>query len=673
MLLKSLKLENIRSYRQNEVNFPPGTTLFEGDIGSGKTTILMAIEFALFGLGSEKAGALLRTGESKGTVNLCFEVDGGEYEIQRTLVKKGRLIQQKEGCIKSEDGVLYLPPSELKEKMLEILNFNEPPEPKAQSNIYRYAVFTPQEEMKAILFMRPDARLQTLRKAFRIEDYKIACDNSQSITTRTERRSSDLRARASDLNEKKSDLNSELQEILRYETELKDLLSQEQEFTKILKKMKEQRGSLKDEREKLSKVKGKIPELETKIKDQHENKAEFENSVESALKKIRELENELDELLKTQKPTDKSIDQLTEELKELKRRQLDLVKSQSTIETKIQDYLHVEKKGICPTCDREAEPTEFKVKIEQKRKENEKTADFLAQCNMDIENNQKLIERLRKYNEAQNKIEDYKIQKEEQQRIYEKNNLKAKNLSEEIETTNKRLEKSIEELKEFEKLTDELDKLDNEVDKADKSWREARDQVLIKKTKIEDDEKEADKLKKEIATMEESIIKSGFLSEYTIWLRDYFIPTVENIERHVLITINQEFNQLFQHWFSLLVEDPTKDARIDEEFTPIVEQDGYEQDIYYLSGGERTSVALAYRLALNILVRKVSTGMKSNLLILDEPTDGFSKEQLFKIQDILKELQCPQIIIVSHEKELESFADQVFRVTKLNGVSSIES
>ncbi|MBS7609652.1 SMC family ATPase, partial [Candidatus Bathyarchaeota archaeon] len=120
-----------------------------------------------------------------------------------------------------------------------------------------------------------------------------------------------------------------------------------------------------------------------------------------------------------------------------------------------------------------------------------------------------------------------------------------------------------------------------------------------------------------------------------------------------------------------LIEDPGKDARVDESFTPIVEQDGYEQDIEYLSGGERTSLALAYRLALNSLVRRTSMAMKSNVLILDEPTDGFSKEQLSKVRDILEELHCPQVILVSHEKEMESFADQVFSVVKEGGESKI--
>jgi exonuclease SbcC len=122
----------------------------------------------------------------------------------------------------------------------------------------------------------------------------------------------------------------------------------------------------------------------------------------------------------------------------------------------------------------------------------------------------------------------------------------------------------------------------------------------------------------------------------------------------------------------LLIEDPTKDANVDEDFTPSVRQDGYDQNVDFLSGGERTSIALAYRLALNSIVQQVSIGMKSNLLILDEPTDGFSKEQLYKVREILRELQCPQVVIVSHEAELESFASHIIRVKKIDGKSKVE-
>jgi len=63
--------------------------------------------------------------------------------------------------------------------------------------------------------------------------------------------------------------------------------------------------------------------------------------------------------------------------------------------------------------------------------------------------------------------------------------------------------------------------------------------------------------------------------------------------------------------------------------------------------------------------------LKSNLLILDEPTDGFSKTQLSKVRDVLQELKSQQIILVSHEKELETYVDNIFKISKDAGMSQI--
>jgi exonuclease SbcC len=180
-------------------------------------------------------------------------------------------------------------------------------------------------------------------------------------------------------------------------------------------------------------------------------------------------------------------------------------------------------------------------------------------------------------------------------------------------------------------------------------------------------------LEEAIKHAEEASDKAHRLDENQIWLEGYFAPTVSAMEKQVMASLNQEFDSAFKRWFAMLVGDPQKEVRIDESFTPTVTQDGYEQATEYLSGGERTGVALAYRLALNTLVQQVSTGMKSNILILDEPTDGFSKEQLGSVREVLDDVGCPQMVIVSHEKELESFADQIFRVTKSQGESHVES
>ena len=245
MIIKKLRLENIRSYKEQTIDFPLGKTLFEGDIGSGKSTILMAIEFGLFGLGSEKAGSLLRIGETEGSVSIIFESDGKEYTVQRRLVKKRNSFSQDDCALKTPDGLKPYSPGEIKEKVLEILNFNEPPDPKAQSVIYRYAIYTPQEEMKAILGLRPDTRLQTLRKAFRIEDYIISKENSKVLAgeIKSKNRRS-LSGAASDIPELESKMAELTTMIAEKSSQLAKLRKLHEEKLALLKDLAEKRDAL---------------------------------------------------------------------------------------------------------------------------------------------------------------------------------------------------------------------------------------------------------------------------------------------------------------------------------------------------------------------------------------------------------------------------------------------
>jgi exonuclease SbcC len=59
------------------------------------------------------------------------------------------------------------------------------------------------------------------------------------------------------------------------------------------------------------------------------------------------------------------------------------------------------------------------------------------------------------------------------------------------------------------------------------------------------------------------------------------------------------------------------------------------------------------------------------LLILDEPTDGFSSEQISKMRNILDEIKSDQLILVSHEEKIESFVENVLRFEKKDGKSMI--
>ena len=73
------------------------------------------------------------------------------------------------------------------------------------------------------------------------------------------------------------------------------------------------------------------------------------------------------------------------------------------------------------------------------------------------------------------------------------------------------------------------------------------------------------------------------------------------------------------------------------------------------------------------LLNQLPTGNFSSkdLIILDEPTDGFSEQQLDKMRDIFSELQSKQILLVSHEQKIEGFVDNIIRIKK-EGTSKVE-
>jgi exonuclease SbcC len=200
--------------------------------------------------------------------------------------------------------------------------------------------------------------------------------------------------------------------------------------------------------------------------------------------------------------------------------------------------------------------------------------------------------------------------------------------------------------------------------------------IAIQKRELEVKEEE---LTKAIKTLDEEIkrktqIKKDLkkLSEYNNWLDEYFLNLMNTMEKNVMLQVYREFNDLFEQWFNILIEDETINVRLDDEFTPVIEQNGYETTIDNLSGGERTAVALAYRLALNRVINDIIGQIKTkDILMLDEPTDGFSTEQLDKIRVVLEQLNIKQVIIVSHETKIESFVDNVIRINKNEHISEV--
>jgi exonuclease SbcC len=803
-------MKNIRSYDNNRIDFPLGTTLFEGDVGSGKSTILMALEFALFGLGNQKGDALLRKGSKKGSVILNFSVEGKEYQVKRSLVRNenNNSIRQDKGILGENGKKIQLSPSEIKEKILNILHFKEPLNPRAQSVIFRYAVYTPQEEMKFILSQKPDLRLETLRKAFGIEDYKIAQENAATISRLIKERISYLSGQTADLDEKKNQLTDLKEELQKNKDDLAKLSSGQKIIEAKLEEEKEKIDELEGIETELKQVKVEIPHIKKQIGDKGKICLRYKEEIQKAkeenhdkyqpkIKKLEEMkipstdpEDNLKNKVKFVKEKieeryglvsklsvlDESKERMEDELKENKDKkseelkqekhildkkleeQYELVNSHQSQLNKITERIikiktqkdEINKKlenldglgDLCPICgssldeehkkelknEREKEfkrlNSESKVLLDvkikgekeletfnKKYKSTEKDLrDLKLICNKINEYNiindgiksiktkvgkidedmelimgevgfedvnqylnhlETLFEKIKDYKRAQDELKNLKYYYVKNNDIITENTKNITFIEQEIKLLKENLVQAQNKVDKMSGVMGEIEKIKTSNKKTEKEFQDCNQKITTTKTLIKSYSADILKKEEEIHKKKGILKQLNNLKDYQTWLNDYLIPTLSIIEKHVMQNIHLEFDENFQKWLHILMDDPSKTGRINEEFTPIIEQDGFEQEINYLSGGEKTSVALAYRLALNNMVQKVSTGMESNLLILDEPTDGFSKEQLFKVREILNELECPQIIIVSHERELESFADNVFHIEKIDGISEV--
>ncbi len=106
MLITKVELKNIKNHTEASFSFQPGVVAICGPNGSGKTTILEAIAWALFDHLDYKRDDFLKRGTKRGQVVISFlsNLDGREYVVTRDTaggyfvydpVTKTRLVEQK--------------------------------------------------------------------------------------------------------------------------------------------------------------------------------------------------------------------------------------------------------------------------------------------------------------------------------------------------------------------------------------------------------------------------------------------------------------------------------------------------------------------------------------------------------------------------------------------------
>ena len=686
MLIKSVKLNNIRSYLSQGIEFPAGSTLLAGDVGSGKSSILLAIEFALFGIKRKhlSGSSLLRHGKKEGSVELNFEIGGKDIIVKRYL-KRGRDdIKQEAGYIVIDNRKTEGTAVELKSRILDLLGYPKELLAKSEDLVYRYTIYTPQEEMKQILTEDEEIRLNTLRRVFGIDKYKRVRENSQIIAKELKEKMAGMAAKTEDLEEKKRQKKEREHDTKEIDIRLEELMPKIKAIKTELKKKKEEIRVYEKDVEKLNALKSELSVLDAHLRNRLEQR---ETNKEEALrleKEISVLEKEIGDkkdirieaLLGDVKDRENAISFMEATIKEIAKKlnEFDVKKRYSnSIKEKIS------KMEKCPTCEQDV-GEEYKKNILKREGKNIAELEDSIKMHQGQEKaaNLKLEELKKELKELKEKERALSIIKIRLENLKEKAAHRSK-----LEEMQEKLKKDIGSINSKKIMLNEEIKKYLEAEKNLLKEKEMLDEISGKERKLEIDEAALKKekegiakltavLESEIKEKEESKKSLAYIKELQNWLEQYFINLMGVMERNVMLKIYHEFNELFQQWFNILVEDETINARLDDSFTPVIEQNGYETMIENLSGGEKTSLALAYRLALNKVINDIISTIKTkDIIILDEPTDGFSSEQLDKIRVVLEQLSIKQVILVSHENKIESFVDNVIEINKKEHVSSV--
>jgi len=682
MIIKKLKLENIRSYEKAEIDFSLGSTLLAGDIGTGKTSILLAIEFALFGLQPGQRGSyLLKNGEKEGKVILEIEVDNKNIIIERGLKASSKGISQSNSSIIIDNNREELSTTELKNRVIKILNY--PKEFVKKTNIlYRFTVYTPQEEMKQIILEESELRLDTLRHIFGIDKYKRIKENSQLITLKLREIIRNYEGQISKLEEDKIRKEKKKEDL----EKLKDNLKREQA---IFESKKEIRKKLEEELKKLEekiKEKEKYEREAEKIKVMLVGKNELINSLNkekktidkeiSELNKIKFSEQEFEKLKKEKK-------NLEEEKENANKKYLEILSKINSIKAKDQEIKKLREQisslRVCPTCLQEVKE-DYKVYIlnnfddtlialKKQQEENEierkKQSKIVEEITDKINNIDKRISELNLINLRLKNIEEKK------ERI--------ENINKEIIQANKDIEMLNEQMRNLLQASSEFKKYEIIYEQKNSSLKQSLQEEKNSEIFIAEIKKEIEltlsliaEIEKEIEAKEKIKEKLNYIKDIENWMSTDFIELINFTEKNIMLKLIEEFSKLFNEWFNILVPENFS-TRLDETFTPIIEQNGYQLDYEYMSGGERTAVALAYRLALNQIINSLHSKIKTkDVIILDEPTDGFSEQQLDKMREVFSQLNTKQLIIVSHENKMEDFVENIINFKKENGISKIE-
>lgn len=288
-MIRSIRLINWRSHSNSFLQFKKGTNLLIGSMGSGKSSVLDGVSFALFGTfpmlerRRVKLADIVKAEEQYSETILEIVWEGQEYKIMRKIVKK-REGANTEAKI-AKNGKLIDEGSEIVTNYVEnLLNVNY--------DLFTRAIYSEQNNIDYFLSIDPRRRKEEIDRLLGLDRFETVRANTTNVLNRVrdERKAFEQKFNRTYLNElmgKRAELEKRLNEMVGAVEALtkeidgikKEMGAKEIVFKEIMKK-KENYDRLSQEIIRLQTI---IERLEKEIKDK-----EFQTSKLESLKKDHE-------------------------------------------------------------------------------------------------------------------------------------------------------------------------------------------------------------------------------------------------------------------------------------------------------------------------------------------------------------------------------------------------
>jgi len=662
-MITSVKLGNFLSHKDTELTFDNGVTVFIGDNGAGKSSVIDAMTFALFGKTTRGNNEeTIRDGENQAVTQIHFEVNGKTYHA----IKKTQGKTSSHQLLDGNSSPIAITADKTEEEIKKIIGMDY--------ETLGIASIVPQGELSQIIQSKNGRKLRDLiDKVIGTGKYSAAGDGlSVGIT-----------AFRGDLREKYDNTDEDVDKIQREINDADQIISkskpEKEKLEEIVESFKEKIKKLQEKKEELSVNHEKILHLRDKENDVWKTVKREISSLVTDNQKHSEIIQRCEEsfgLIKEKPKTEDVLNSKNHKKKNVEQKIAGLDQKLHTYE----DHRDIAGKiqfsdGECPIChtkDVTVDPEYQMEHINQELKKIESEKTNLMNESSNTQNQiDEIVSKIKEIEYAENTIKNNPIKNNEQLGDW-KNNLKLnQNRNNELEKiiessdlslklvefvpdlgqTFLDIEKLQKEIKDFKH--EEYDSVEQELQDVNSENQEILMEIGTMTEKINSAEAS---IKKNIPILEEMKLASKYIenlekikssifsktSETVTGARNFAVETISRNASQYLEELKTEIKhlELFQEGSSIKIQCHTTNG---------------QRPVTNLSGGEQVCVALAVRLGMSDLM--IKSPLK--IMVLDEPTAYLDKTHRAYFVDVIQELtrlmnkkQNFQFIIITHDDEI---------------------